>query len=269
MFGYIVANKKALSDEQKARYQSVYCGLCQALRETYGQRARMTLSYDMAFLILAVNALYELPEKESAGRCMVHPIKPRGRSESQVTSYAADLSVLLGYEKLLDDLLDENSALARAGEKHLREAYALACQRLGQKGESIKSKLQSFYAAEKARADVDTLANSFGEVMGEVFSYRDDRWGQELSELGRALGRFIYVMDAYVDFEEDQKWGRFNPLESAADESILQVLMGEAADIFERLPIVQDTELLRHVIYSGVWLKYDMKKKRERGKANA
>ena len=123
MFGYVIANKKALSDDQRARYQSVYCGLCESLRKIYGPAARMVLSYDMAFLILAVNALYELPEDKTESRCLAHPVAAREKATSEVTSYAADLSVLLSYEKLRDDLFDEGSTAALAGEKLLRGAY--------------------------------------------------------------------------------------------------------------------------------------------------
>ena len=47
-------------------------------------------------------------------------------------------------------------------------------------------------------------------------------------------------------------------------ENTLTMMMAECAKEFEKLPIVQDVDILRNVIYSGVWVKYrEMRKKRE------
>ena len=77
------------------------------------------------------------------------------------------------------------------------------------------------------------------------------------------MGRFIYVLDAYADFEKDKKKGRYNPLESNKDESILRVLMGEVAQLYDILPIVQDADIIENIIYSGVWVRYNMEKRRD------
>ena len=41
--------------------------------------------------------------------------------------------------------------------------------------------------------------------------------------------------------------------------------MGECTDAFERLPLVQDVDILRNILYSGVWLRY-YQDTRENGK---
>ena len=46
MFGYVSANWKELSREQKERYGSIYCGICRGIRRRSGSLARLTLSYD-------------------------------------------------------------------------------------------------------------------------------------------------------------------------------------------------------------------------------
>ena len=52
MFGYVIARKDTLSEEQLARYRGCYCGLCHALKEQAGSLHRLALNYDMTFLIL-------------------------------------------------------------------------------------------------------------------------------------------------------------------------------------------------------------------------
>ena len=52
MFGYVIANPDSLSPEELARYKSCYCGLCRTLKERHGSLSRLTLTYDMTFLVL-------------------------------------------------------------------------------------------------------------------------------------------------------------------------------------------------------------------------
>ena len=47
MFGYIIVNKQELKFREFDVYQSYYCGLCQSLKERFGRRGQLTLSYDM------------------------------------------------------------------------------------------------------------------------------------------------------------------------------------------------------------------------------
>ena len=52
MFGYIVVNKPEMKIREFDLYQSYYCGLCRSLKERYGKRGQITLSYEMTFLAL-------------------------------------------------------------------------------------------------------------------------------------------------------------------------------------------------------------------------
>lgn len=94
---------------------------------------------------------------------------------------------------------------------------------------------------------------------------------------GFYLGKFIYLMDAYEDLEEDHEKGTFNPLFEREGQKdfdawcgqILTMMMTESARAFEVLPIVQDAELLRNIIYAGVWNRYEqvqLRRSQNRGK---
>ena len=82
--------------------------------------------------------------------------------------------------------------------------------------------------------------------------------------MGRALGRFIYLMDAYEDLPADVKKNRPNPLRTISrhgdyDMEMRQILMLEmeaCTAAFERLPLVRDLTLMRNIFYSGVWGRY-------------
>ena len=259
-----MANRDALTDEAQKRYKGLYCGLCETLHHKYGAAARMTLSYDMVFLILIINGMLEPLEEQKDAPCIAHPFKKQCRVISQATEYAADMSVILSYEKLLDDRADENSIKTQVAISALDKAFEKAKAAQPQKAEKIRENLTQLYSSEKGRGGIDEGANLFGKVMAELFDYGDAMWRKPMRSLGEALGRFIYVLDAYADFDEDIKKGRYNPLSSNADESILKVLMGEVAECCDRLPIVLDTDIIENIIYSGVWIRYNAEKEKKR-----
>ena len=84
--------------------------------------------------------------------------------------------------------------------------------------------------------------------------------------MGMALGRFIYLADAMEDYPADVKKGRYNPfIAMGAGENpkqwdeYLVMAMGRCTDYYERLPLVQDKDLLDNILYSGVWTKFRKK----------
>lgn len=121
MFGFVVADAGALSEEEKERYRAVYCGLCLALRDRYGQLSRACLTYDLTFFVLLCNSLHEPAETQGTSHCVMHPAPaaPRAWARSAWTDYAADLSVALAYHKVLDDVADDGDLAARAAERLL------------------------------------------------------------------------------------------------------------------------------------------------------
>ena len=103
--------------------------------------------------------------------------------------------------------------------------------------------------------------------MGELFVTGQDPWAETLRNMGYHLGRFVYLMDAVCDLERDRQRGSYNPLaaldiEPADQEMALAVIMGQATAAFEKLPLEQDLHLLRNVLYSGVWQKYNVQFKK-------
>lgn len=262
MFGYIIANEGALADADRTRYREVYCGVCRSLGRECGQLCRMTLSYDMTFLAILLNSLYEPREERGEMRCTAHPIAPAPYSTSEFTDYAADATVVLAYHKCLDDWHDERKASRRAFAKLIEGAYRRITERRGNVVSAVEAGMADIHAIEDAREpSLDAAANRFGQLMGCVFACRDDIWADNLRALGAALGKFVYIMDAVMDYGQDKESGSYNPLVAAnvspddASEA-LTMLAAHAAAAFERLPLVQDEDILRNVLYSGIWGQY-------------
>ena len=107
MFGYITICKPELKIKDFEKYRGYYCGLCQELKERYGLGGQMTLTYDMTFLILLLTSLYEMETEEERHHCRVHPVKRQRMLRGPVTTYAADMNLLLAWYHLKDDWADE------------------------------------------------------------------------------------------------------------------------------------------------------------------
>ncbi len=269
MFGYITADPAQLDPAQIQRYSGCYCGLCRALQQRHGLLGRMTLNYDMTFLVLVLGSLYEPEEQSGLGRCPVHPLKRRGFWRSEFTDYAADLNLLLAWWNALDDWEDDRSLprllLYRLLSPRCRELE----KRYPRQSQAIRENLQALRRYEAGpEVNADRAADCFGRLMGELFVVREqDYWAGTLRRLGTGLGRFIYIMDACIDYDRDRKRGRPNPLRALdggtrdreGDQALLSMLLYDCTQAFELLPMIQDVSLLRNILYAGVWQRYNQK----------
>ena len=264
MFGYVLPNRKRLTEEQLARYQSCYCGLCRSLGRRHGLTARAALTYDMTFLVLLLSSLYEPKEEQGTVRCAVHPTKPCPYWSNEITDYAADMNLALACYNSLDNWKDDKKLSGLAGYRLLCRRCEGLRSRYPRQLRAIEYSLDHLAKLEESRAGgPDEAAGCFGTLMGELFVLREDRWSVPLRRMGAALGRFIYLLDALDDFERDRRRGSYNPLLSLDGphffercREILLLQIAEAAKEFEKLPILNDADLLRNILYSGVWTKY-------------
>ena len=266
MFGYIAPRLDQLTEAQRTRYQACYCGLCREMGHRSGHSGRLTLSHDMTFLAMLLNSLYEPGEENRTLRCPVHPLRSRSMVLSSMTSYAADMNLLLMFYKCEDHVRDDRSLVGRAGKKALNPALLRIGEAWPDQAKGVSGALNRLWQEEQSTSpDPDLLCNLSGEMLSAVFAPRlQDIWADPLRKLGAGLGRFVYWLDAWEDLESDLRRHRYNPLkEYCAREDYepfvresLEMLIAEAASAFEILPLEKDLDILRNVLYSGVWQRY-------------
>ena len=99
--------------------------------------------------------------------------------------------------------------------------------------------------------------------MAELMVVHDDRWADDLRQLGFYLGRFIYLADAAIDFRRDVKHNKYNPFAAQGIgedferwEQYLVLAMAFCTEAYERLPLVEDKGILDNILYSGIWHSY-------------
>ncbi len=266
MFGYVIVNKSELKFREFDVYHSYYCGLCQGLRKRYGFSGQLTLSYDMTFLLMLLTGLYEADTQTGTCRCIAHPMEKHLIRMNVLTDYIADMSVLFSYYKCMDDWEDDKNLLRLCCAKMLEGKSGKYKAQYEQKLRTIQLLMHNLSDAEKQNCDdIDKMAGLFGKILGEIAAYKEDEWTDTLRELGTYLGEFIYILDAYEDIEEDIRKNRYNPLKKRYERldfeeecrEVLTMLMAECCKVFERLPILENVEILRNILYSGVWCRYE------------
>lgn len=263
MFGYVTANKPELKMREFGRYKAFYCGLCRRLGKTNGAVSRLTLSYDMTFLILLLSSLYEPEEQQERHRCLIHPGKKQWMIYNPITDYASDMNVLLSCYHFLDDWEDERSIVGLCGAKVFAGRAKKIAGQYPRQAEAIRKQLGRLAELEqKGITEPDAISRPFGELLAELFVYREDAFQDILRSFGFYLGKYIYLLDAFMDLEKDIKKGSFNPFRERADredfeENVRQMLDGtirQAVAEFEKLPLEQDLPVLRNILYEGVRL---------------
>ena len=76
--------------------------------------------------------------------------------------------------------------------------------------------------------------------------------------------KFIYIMDAFEDLPEDTHKERFNPylgtdrrelLPQVEEQLLTEIAAAGAA--FEKLPCLEYRDIMRNILYAGVWNRFD------------
>lgn len=277
MFGYVTVCEPELKVKDLKKYRAYYCGLCRTLKEDYGFMGQMTLTYDMTFAVILLSSLYETTTKHEEHRCKVHPAKRQHMLQNEITSYAAAMNVLLAYYHMEDDWQDDRKVSSLMTKSLIHGKAKKTIEKYPRQSEIIRKSLKELGECEHENSmDIDRAAGCFGRLMAELFVWKEDIWEKTLRKMGFYLGKFIYLMDAYEDLPEDRKKNRYNPLKELAKrpdyeaqmEQILRMMIAESTVRFEQLPCLVDVDILRNILYDGVWNHYNkiQMKKREDNK---
>ena len=275
MLGVMTVRKDELKFREFDRYRGYYCGLCRAIGSRCGSVCRLALSFEMTFLAMLHTSLYEPETADEKHHCLVHPLGKQRMLANEAIDYAADLSAIVAYYDLRDGWEDEHRVDRLAESALLRKAAREAGERLPRQKEAVERYVKALHEIEDQNdPNLDAAANLTGEMLGELYVMKDDVYARDLRELGFYLGKFIYLCDCYEDVERDIRKKNYNPLvlrrtneTFAADcEQMLSDMMARAALAFERLPLIEDAEIMRNILYSGIWLRFENASERRKAK---
>ncbi|SHE51378.1 DUF5685 family protein [Clostridium fallax] len=224
MFGYVFPCRMELKVKEYEKFKAYYCGLCHAIKNIYGNIPRLSLNYDMTFLGLLLDSMSINNSNAKKIRCFLHPNKEKPIiNNSFALDYAANINVILFYNKLLDDIQDDKSFKSKLGALLFFNVNNKFKDSYSEINTKITSNLKDLYEKENnyKNLSLDEIAHPFSDLTGYLFmnypnpieddsQYKRD----QLYWLGYNLGKWIYLIDAFDDLEEDMKNNKFNALSS-------------------------------------------------------
>ena len=243
MFGYVTIHKKEMKIKDYEMYKAVYCGLCKQLGKDYSFLTRFLLNYDCTFFSVFAMAAENTCPNIKKGRCVFNPTKRCNycSDTNKIQSKSAALLVLMSYFKLLDNIGDSGffkkliftlirpffSSWKKKAKRNYPEYYD-ACEKM----------YIDQLTAEKSGAEIDESAEPTAALLKFVFSLEapDEKVKPAFEQFGYHLGKWIYLMDAACDIDDDIKHKSFNPIYNKTGKS-----KEESAEF--------SLELLSHSVY--------------------
>ena len=176
------------------------------------------------------------------------------------------MNVLLTYYKLEDNLLDEKGIKDILAYNLYKGKLNLAESKYPEKSKAIKEQMNTLNKLEKNKDyNIDKVSNTFGNLMSEIFSYKEDQYQNDLKNIGFNIGKYIYILDAYEDLDEDYIKGRYNPFISyindkdelkAKVEKLISISLGLLSLSINNLNLQINRGIIENIVYSGVYLRY-------------
>lgn len=266
MFGYVRINKMDLTFREYEHYKAYYCGLCKYLKRNHTELSRMTINYDITFLIVLLSSIYQPSAQVFHEKCIVDPVKKKKHIINEITECAASMNILLAYYKLEDDVNDEGDIKSRLVRRAYRKSFKTAYDKYPQKADFIKACLGELRSLEEDQStSIDQTSNCFARLLEEIFDYKDDEYRDRLRKVGFNIGKYIYIMDAYEDLDQDLEKGRYNPFSSYKDDreglkvkvdKLIGMTLARLEEAILNLDIKVNKSIIDNIIYSGVYLRY-------------
>lgn len=266
MTGYIRPVEPELRVREFNIYNSYYCGLCKEIGETYGQASRLLLNHDMTFLALFLGGLTGGKDHIEMHHCIVHPLakKPVENIEQSIR-YAADMLIILAYEKYEDDRRDNDKSEIHGTLTGLKRKYQNACSLHPVTSDKLHEYFLELYSyEEKGKADIRKMATAFGNGLAAICTgYSMPEETRRIVEpFAENLGKWLYLIDIMDDFEEDKRLGRFNPMidlgipnrEKAVEimEPAMYFYLDEMCKAYDLLHFRKNKDILDNIVFLGL-----------------
>ena len=149
MFGYVRINKMDLTFREYEHYRAYYCGLCKTLKKDYTEISRVSINYDITFLILILTSVYQPKSEIFYEKCLVNPLKDKKHMTNEFSEYAAAMNILLTYYKLEDNVVDRGDLKDKIARKIYKRSFKKAYEKYPDRAEKIKKHLDDLAELEK------------------------------------------------------------------------------------------------------------------------
>lgn len=264
MFGYVTVYKPELKVKEYEAYKGVYCTLCKEMGKEYGVFSRFLLSYDGAFYVLFKMGMANENVIAEKSRCTFNPCKKcmKITCNSNVYKLASTVTVVLAYFKLIDNLKD-SKGIKKLLLYLLLPYFSYLKRKALKKYPDIFKEIETgmteqFKIEKEENVSLDKSADSTAKMLGWLFAYEEcENTKQTAYDFGYQLGRTVYFLDAFDDYEKDIKDNSFNPFKICDDfvetaTMSINLSIGVLSQIYEEQKTNQFSPIIENVIYDGL-----------------
>ncbi len=272
MFGYVTPLKEQLRQQDYALYKAFYCGVCVQIGKDYGSLPRFSTTYDITFLSLFTHDILSQEVQFKEGKCIGNPFQSKLIVEGNpLLERLCASNVIMAYYKLSDDVIDGGGGGKRRLVRSLcKKAYRKAVEKMPKVDEILKNRYAELREMEKAgETSIDKVSHSFASLLREVTAeILGDGAPENALALCYNIGKFVYLIDALDDIDEDAKSGNYNPFlasgkvfegrkkffddNKAEIEFTLACTVNRTIECFNSLKFSQSYTLLKNIIYDGL-----------------
>ncbi|MCR5485205.1 MAG: DUF5685 family protein [Clostridiales bacterium] len=270
MLGYVRAYKPELKFREYDIYKGIYCTICKQLLKRYSPFAQLFLSYDATFLAMLRMAVKPECVTLKDSRCCYNPLKKCKSCgmESDETSYCADVSVIIFYYKLLDNISDKGFFKKLLSILFFPIAFLMhkKAARLRPEAENaVRRSVRKQAETEKNDCGNDAAADSSASALAFLASFGfDGETERSLSRLGYLVGKFVYLSDSADDLSNDIRQKNFNPLIKKYDsfhdsggfydylKSLFEMNIGETLNAYDALHFYRFDTVIYNVLFYGL-----------------
>ncbi|MFI3129116.1 MAG: DUF5685 family protein [Bacillota bacterium] len=224
MFGYILPEKPHLYLKDLELYQSFYCGVCKSMGGSFCKRSQFVINYDVAFFCSLIHNYLGEDVNLVPLKCVTKPFTGRKMVEDNaLTKFMAALNVLLSSHKLIDDVVDGGKFSRKVLLKLFGKPYKRAKAHFPKADAVILSQYEALREMEKAgEVSVDKVSDTFGKTVASCMfltaeEFQKGREAKKIKKLDNHfitlcynLGKWIYLIDAIDDVEDDSESGNYN-----------------------------------------------------------
>lgn len=270
-------------------YRNFYCGICKSMQRQFGEISRFTINYDVTFLAILLHNFLSVDVTFEKLKCITKPFTQRKSVvKNELTDDLAALNVILAYYSLYDKVLDDNAIKAKSALNSLKRANKKAEKRLFGISEIVKERYANLRVLEESKkGTIDQVSHEFAELMKQCVNFIINKQllGKELknenivcyniteeslesfSHLTYNVGKWIYLIDALDDYNEDVSKDKYNPfrvlygdnkkellLEQFGEEIVFTftTCLNKIKESFEEIKFNFNTDFIKNVIYRGV-----------------
>ena len=214
MFGYVIPDKPNLFIKDFYAFRAFYCGLCKATGKQSGTLMRFATNYDATILNILVHNVVNKEVEIKKQRCILHPFRKKEMIVvDDLTKKVADVNTLLMYYKLSDNIIDGDSVLkCKAIKNLLWRKFKKARKRHPLAVDIITRNYTSLMLCEDDNAtNIDEVSHCFGSMLRSLGEYLTGNTSNEVGMVFYCLGKWVYLIDALDDYDEDANSDRYNP----------------------------------------------------------